>query len=66
MAKLVGFDLEKADNINVRVKPSGELSYLDRYESSTVEFVNRLYQTDFDFFGCSQLNPNDFPASITS
>ena len=66
LAKLVGFDLEKADNINVRVKPSGELKYLDRYESSTVELVNRLYQTDFDFFGYSQLNPNDFPASITS
>lgn len=64
LSELIGFEFKTTSNMNVNVKPSRKLKYLDKYESSTIEIINTLYKDDFNFFNYEMLDPNNFPCSI--
>lgn len=61
LSGLLDVNIEKSSDQNVRVEPSSELKYIDKYDRATVALVNQIYAKDFEFFGYEKLNPEDFP-----
>ncbi|MGQ4660261.1 sulfotransferase family 2 domain-containing protein [Lysobacter sp. F6437] len=62
LGERLGLPIRKATDENVRGQPcTTKPKYLDRYDSTTIQAVNELYERDFRQFGYPMLDPAGFP-----
>jgi len=53
LAKLLNVACRIGESMNVRAPPIEGMKYLGKYDSATVEGVNKLYRDDFEYFSSS-------------